>query len=404
MRTRSALTALLLAALATLFAAPAVRAQDEDPIETIAAVPAKGRLALVKAAEARKTGEYGRAVAILQDIVENHPRLDHYLVRFSLGSSLALAGRDADAVPQFRAAVEMEPRHADSWLGLGQAAYAAEAYAVAGEALEQGYRRGSDPQVDILYYAGASWLMAKRPDEAARILTELTSGRHGRPKLDWFRALVAAAVDKEDRALGDRAVADMLKVYPDSPEAWQLAFQHAAANDDLRRAAVSLTVKSFLTTLSETELIQLGDLYRVIDVPVKAADFYTSALGEEPAPEDYERLASAYLAAHDGDEAERVLTDALARSPSLRLWALLGDLKYMEEDYAGAYRAYDACRELDADYGRVWLMMGYCAMELENLADARRHLEQAASYEDQADSARNLLSQVARLEARAAED
>ena len=51
-------------------------------------------------------------------------------------------------------------------------------------------------------------------------------------------------------------------------------------------------------------------------------------------------------------------------------------------------------RALDPDFGRGWLMMGYCAVELGREDEARRHLERAAEFPEQATSARNLLSRV----------
>jgi Flp pilus assembly protein TadD len=110
--------------------------------------------------------------------------------------------------------------------------------------------------------------------------------------------------------------------------------------------------------------------------------------------EEFERLASAWLSAHAHDRARATLKTALGRKETVRLWSLLGDLEYLDEDYEAALTAFDRSCELDPEFGRGWLMMGYCALELERETEARRHLEKAAEFPGQASGARSLLSRI----------
>jgi Flp pilus assembly protein TadD len=66
----------------------------------------------------------------------------------------------------------------------------------------------------------------------------------------------------------------------------------------------------------------------------------------------------------------------------------------MDVDYEAALTAFGRATDLDPDFGRGWLMMGYCATELGRRDEARRHLEKAAEFPNQASGARSLLGRV----------
>jgi Flp pilus assembly protein TadD len=72
----------------------------------------------------------------------------------------------------------------------------------------------------------------------------------------------------------------------------------------------------------------------------------------------------------------------------------MGDLEYLDEDFEASLKAFSRACDTDPDYGRGWLMMGYCALELGRDAEARRHLEKAAAFPDQQANARSLLGRI----------
>ncbi|MBK6901072.1 MAG: tetratricopeptide repeat protein [bacterium] len=387
-----AVVALLLAAGV---AASAQTAPQTAPVATLADVPSRARLGIVKALQARGAGRAEEAVQLLQTELRERPQEEHWLLRHHLGMSLMQAKRPAEAVAQFEAAVAVEPRHAESWLGLGQCAYETGDFAKAGRALDEGFRRNPRKDPTLLYFAGVAYLQGGRPDLAAGLLEQLADGFYGRPRLDAFRALIAACLDLKDPERGHRAADAMLAAYPEDPEAWRLAFQHAAAVGDHRRAAVDLTIVDYLQPLQGRERIQLGDLYRAVGAPAEAGRFYEQAVSDTSGSDDYERLATAWLSAHEPQRARTVLKQALAHNPTARFWALLGDLELAQEEHAAALAAFEKSLELDPQQGRLRLMAGFCALETGAVEAARSHLEKAAEFPDQSASAAQLLLRAA---------
>jgi tetratricopeptide (TPR) repeat protein len=366
----------------------------DTPLETISDLPRRSRLALFSAQGKREEADFGEAARILEEFLEEHPDEDHYLIRFHLANSLVQADRPEEALSHYQAAMELEGRFMQGWLNLGELAYNLGRYTLAAESILKGYDLNPERPAHLLYHAAAAYVMGEKPELAAPILKELLSRAHGEPKLEWYRAFITACLQLEDGPRGEAAVDSMLGVYSSDANAWLFAYQYYAATGDFKKAAIALTVTGYLRPLSREEQIQLGNLYAAIEVPYAASVHYESAIGDSASLADFEMLASAHLAAHDTQAALQTLNRALERQPSARLWSLLGDLYYMEENYEASMDAFRNCSELDEKHARSYLMMGYCALELGEVQEAVTQFELAANFPDQEEKARRLIERV----------
>jgi Flp pilus assembly protein TadD len=147
--------------------------------------------------------------------------------------------------------------------------------------------------------------------------------------------------------------------------------------------------------------MQLGDLYAAVEAPAAAADYYTAATRDTASAGEFERVASAYLASYQSEEALKVLEEGIQKAPTFRLWSLLGDLHVMEDRYAQAATAFEECIRLNPDEARPYLMLGYCLIEVGRPDDAIVHLAKAAQSEEFAERAQLLIRRAQQL-ARAA--
>lgn len=359
----------------------------------------RARRALFRARARQDEGGFADAAEIIATWLAGDPARDHHLLRFNQAVSYFGLERPADALASLERAVSLAPRYARAWLRLGEAAYELEEYALAGDAFVRAYDLSPDRRPEILYYAGVALLSGGQPRRALDNLTRLIDNHAGAASLDWYQALLAAAVDASQPERAAPFLKRLLVDQADDPDAWELAYRYYAGQADYEQAAAHLTIAGYLRPLTTEENVQLGDLYAVIGVPLQAARYYERAFtaAAEPGPDDYRKLATAWLSAHELEAARATLATALAARPTRSLWALKGDLEYTAEDYAAALEAFGRATALDDDFGRGHLMMGYCAVELEQDAAARRYLARAATFPDQATAARGL---VDRLDAR----
>jgi tetratricopeptide (TPR) repeat protein len=362
--------------------------------------PREVRRVLFRAQTYHERDQTDEAIALLAAFVVENPDQDHYLLRYQLGNLFAISGRFAEALPHLEAAVVLEPRLYPAWRNLGEIAYELGQNARAAEAFEAAFALDPEKTPELLYYAAANWMIAGHADRAVPLYEELiaesrTAGRYEDPRMAWYRGLLGACLELDTPQRAAPAMAELVARDHSNPDAWQLAAQQATAAGDYRRAAVALTIKSFLRPLTYAEQVQLGDLYGAIDVPVAAAQYYAAAVADSATAEGFERLAAAYLAGHELDRAAATLTEALAVVPNARLWSLAGDVRYLKEDYRAALEAYRETVRRDPEAGRAFLMAGYCALELEDRQQAATLLRRAAEFPGQAASAQRLLASLA---------
>ena len=393
------------------FAAPA-RSAEPEPSSTadvavaesaapvslydLSNLPRKLRKIVFRAATYGKRREHQKAVDVLTEHLREHPDQDHYLVRLYLAQNLADLDDKPLAKEHYRKSVQLEPRLDRGWLGLADTAYDLEDFALAGDAFVQGYRTSPERPAEVLYFAGASYMMADDPAAACDVFSELVGGNAGFPQLKWYRGLVIAAARREEPQRADAAVARMIATFPEDPEAWYLKYQHEAGQKNYREAAVALRLVGFLRPLTAVENQQLGDLYVVLGVPWLASRQYAAAMGDTARVEEWERLGSSLIAAHETEQALAVLNDALAAQESPRLWALLGDIHYLRQEYGPARAAFARIAGED-ETGRALLMEGYCALEMGEKDNALDLLGRATTYPEQADMAQRLLQRALRL-------
>jgi predicted Zn-dependent protease len=347
----------------------------EKPVATLEDLPRDAKLALFEAQTLLEKGESEKAVEQLGKYVKSHEKKDDsFLVRYQYASMLVQVDRRAEALAEYERVVQLEPRYDAGWMGLGETAYGLGDFAKAADALMKGYELSADRRPELLYYAAAARLQAGDAAGAIPVLDDLTSGKHGEPRFEWYRGYVSACLQAQDTERGAAAVKSMTERFAGNPDAWYLAFQYHVSASDYRQAAVSLTIVSYLRPLTREEEMQLGSLYAAVDAPAAAASYYASAASDSARAEEVERIASAYLASFQPDEALKVLDEGLRKMPTFRLWSLLGDLQVTEKRFDEAYRAFTECTKLAPDEPRPYLMLGYCAIELDDPALALTHL------------------------------
>lgn len=337
--------------------------------------------------------EYEKAVRILERFIEKYPKQNHFLVEFTLANALYYAGDKEQSLARYRAAVEMNPEYGPAWVNLGQVAYDLERYGLAADALAKGFARTEKEQrnPDLLYYAAVAHILDENREKALPILEALVSGKYGEPDKEWYQALLNVYLNLNRLERAEGLLRQIMARYGSDPETWRLAYQLQVNRMNYKTAAVALTIYSYLKPLTRDEAILLGDLYAAIHVPLLASAHYERAFAAGASPEEYERLAAAYVSAHRPGEARQVLSEALEKSPSASLWSLVGDLNYMEEDYEGALFAFEESARLDPQEGRAYLMMGYCALEAGRKDQAHQALEKAEGFPGQRQPARQLL-------------
>jgi len=379
--------------LLALFSFPAW-AESEAPKLTL-----EVQKVVYEAQQLMEKKDYLKAEGCLRKFIEKNRKRPHYLVEFTLANCLTMSGRDKDAVLHYRAAANLYPGFVAAWQNMGKIYFDLKQYDEAGDCLLNAYELSEKNDFSLLYYAAVSYIMAEKGEKALPHLELLASGEVGHPKTEWLEALLKVYMDLKFKEKAFAVVRRLIDENGDDPRWWKILAQLHLQQSDYKPAVAALTVHSYLTPLKKQDVVLLGDLTNAIGVPLRAAAYYEKALSLENNVGDYEKLASAYIGAHRPAKAIEVLDRALEKKPTSGLWFMMGQVLYEEENFDKAYNAFNQSARIDPKSGRAYLMMGYCALQMDKKETARSAFQKACRFPRQEKTAKRFLRHAVTLSA-----
>lgn len=352
------------------------------------------RKAVYDAQQAIEKKEFLKAEQCLKKYIRKYPQKPHYLVEFTLGNVLVLMQKEKQALSHYEASAELYPNYAPIWQNIGKICFDLKQYEKAGDCLLKAYEADNKKNSLALYHVAVSYIMAGKEKKALPHLVYLSSGQAGPPKIEWLEAMLKVYMDLELKEKAFELINRLLNKNGNDPRWWKILAQFHLQQNDYKKALAALTIHSYLTPINREDIMLLGDLATTAGVPLKAGEYYEKALKLSNRPGDYEKLASAYIAAHKPAKAKQVLTMALKKKPASGLWFMMGQVLYQEENFDKAYNAFNQSARLDPGNGGAYLMMGYCALQIDKKDTAISAFQKACHFPKQRNRAKELLRQA----------
>lgn len=359
--------------------------------------PAEQRV-LYRAQQSVAAKRYSEAQQMLVQFISEKGEKVHYLIPFTLANALALDGRNADALTYYQKATEQYAADADLWLNMGKVCYDLQQFDKAAQYMHKAYALMTEKRPELLYQVAICFIQDNQPQQALGCLEQICGAGAGEAESDWSEALVDVYLKLGQHRKAVATLQQLLGRQGDRPRWWKLLAHIYMKDRDYNKAAAAFKVYLDMVAASREEVIQLGDLYRLAGVPLKAARQYEKALQWSAASGAYEKIAAAYLAARRPDKAVQALNQAIAQKPSARLWHMLGSVQYNRGRYRQAHEAFRRSFETAPGDGRAALLMGYCALKLNKLHEAAEAFESAARFSQQRRAAQKALNEIEPLE------
>lgn len=370
------LLALLGLFVALLAAASAVSAADSSGEEKEPPLSPGLHRTVYEAQELMDEGP-ARALALLDRYAREHPAQRHYRLAFLRGFLSYQLGQLQRARQFFAEAAELWPCFGPAWQNLAAVESELNNPAAAARAMEKAHQLLRPSQPRLLFQAAVLWLEAQEAQKALSLLEELA--RNPRPETDWLIALAQTCVRLGKLARAEQVLCGLLERHAEREDLWRMASWVALARKDYAGAAAALEVACRLRPPEPAGWRQLGDLYRLARVPLKAGQSYRRAFGPHPAPEELDLLARTYLEGNELKQALETARQAATQAPSSARFALLGQIHLQDRNYTAALEAFNRAARLDDQNGQVHLMAGYAAWRLRKISEARLAFTRALS-------------------------
>ena len=206
------------------------------------------------------------------------------------------------------------------------------------------------------------------------------------PRENWLSMLSSIYYELDDLAAMREVVEQLVLLYPREQYLMNLAALHGQLGDSERQLAFVEALLDDDRLARPTHLQMIVNLYLGAELPYKAATVLARALEEERLERDVtnlELLSQAWYMSAEVDRAVQPLAEAAALSESgdlyLRLARLHMDAARWEEAQAAATAALE--RGGLRQEGQAWLLAGMAEVRLKRFIQARRHFEEAATFE-----------------------
>ncbi|XPS89546.1 tetratricopeptide repeat protein [Desulfosarcina variabilis str. Montpellier] len=416
------------------------REKDEAP-----PLPLPAQLILAKVQPMIEAKEYPRAIETLKTfqarggpdfkLGDKDPKGYHHAeIEFCLGNCYLMGEQYEDAVAAYQRALARDPGHTYAWLNLANAHYELNHNADAASCFKKAYETATEKKPEYLYYSAVAYLMADDYKQSIGLFEELFAAHPEAIKLEWKEHMVHAllAAEKPRRALpyikelaaaftGEKQIQwqeillhqymqlDMQREALDLAHTltrqtptlakWWKALAHIQLNvEKYEDALMALTIYSFLTPLSMEEKKLLADLNLQLNIPVKAAPLYEACLKEKKDKSMLQQLATAYRQLGKPETALAVINAVDPDSDDADIILLKGELYYSMDKFDQAVAAYEkAARNKGRHVGRAWLMAGYAAWQMNDIATSKDAFAKAAKHRKQRKAANTALKQLAML-------
>jgi len=414
-----------------------VSAQTADP-ETL---PLAAGIRVNKAQVLFQTGEVAKAAALLEEFKMKNTGAgrDHYYIHFLLGNYYLSLAQDENnkalykkAVNSYQDAVQKNPKFAAGWLNLAKSLYESDAFASAGEAFEKGYYTSETQKPVHLYYAAVCYFHADDRQKSLTVFNRLIAAHPDKITLAWKETFVNILFSLERfeqalphlKELAETSAAEKKKKWQEIllhqylslnmdkkalayagfltrtdplESKWWKAICHIHLNGNRFRQGLSaLIIYGYLTPMTKEEQMLAADLYLTLDIPVKAASFYQDAIKEALTPEHILKRSRACSMAHDPDKALFWIEQGLSAFQNINLLQMKARILYSKKAYEKAADAYEKLvqqmllqKSISKKHslGEAWLMLGYSAMNDQQLTRAETAFAKASGYKKQKKSA-----------------
>jgi tetratricopeptide (TPR) repeat protein len=296
-----------------------------------------------------------------------------YTLHFNLALAYSLMGKDVEAIPQYKKALEIKPGLYQAELNLG-----------------------------ILL------LREKQGADAVLFLTDAVAqkGKEFRPNLYLASALLANG----DFAKAEQAYKTAIEIDPKSPDA-ELGLAHALAKQDkLTDAAAHFQNAASLNPNYRDGLLELASLYEAAKQAPEAIAIYQqfpdnpgaqerlgalllasgqakesierfqAAVAESPTPANRAALATAYLKNKEPDKALPVIEKVLAADPNdIELRMLHGRILRDQRKFPDAARDFFAATKIKPDSVDAWSELASVLVVAEDYPGALAALDRLAA-------------------------
>ncbi|MFP4531321.1 MAG: tetratricopeptide repeat protein [Desulfobacterales bacterium] len=352
------------------------------------------RSALVKSQEALNQEQYKKAREILKSYLKDHTEEAPADVYWLLGNTWFLEDKPDQACEAYRKGLARFPENASLHQNYAIASYLNQDFQEAGDYFVKAFELETEKaDLSLLFKGGSAYYNAQAYDKAKQTLNRLMAEAET-VKPEWRKLLVYTHVSLKDWDAAESAMTPLLEETPENSDFWKLLAKIHLNRNNYKDAATALNVAYEIKSPEATSWGDLADMYFYINAPLKAGKCLAKGHGEDLTPEHYDRLARAYSRALRYDKAVSCINKAIDQEPTADRYKLRAMFYYKDRSFGNALASFEKAIDHAPKDDWAHLMMGFCAMEMDDWELAQSAFSDAAKSNEYGTWAKSALAMV----------
>jgi cytochrome c-type biogenesis protein CcmH/NrfG len=334
--------------------------------------------ALSEAQAAMGKDNFAKARKVLETYIKKHPQSPHSWIYFTLGNVHYQEGRLRQAYQAYRKGYQLDSQDAALCLNLARVSYELQLSKEAARLFKEAYGLSDPSDPKLLYYAAVAYYDSKAYHAAYETLSPVVKAHQKTPK-DWVQLCIYCLIEAKRFAEAIHLLERYLAEFPGDHQFWELLGQVHMERQNYKGAAGCLEVSYRLEAPDKQKWKALAGLYLYQNAPLKAVQILERAY-LQPTAQELEQIADSYRRAGRWRQALKCLMRCLEMQPTAKRYHLVGQIWYQQARWREALNAFKKADQLDPENAKRHLLMGFCAIELQNWPQARDHFQQAVQH------------------------
>jgi tetratricopeptide (TPR) repeat protein len=292
-----------------------------------------------------------------------------------------------------------ETQEQQALLNLGQIYMAMAQYQKAVKVLQPWLQSNPRPDAEFSILLANAYAQLKQYRKALPYVEQAIKTTK-KPAESWYQLNLALLYELENYSAAAGVLQRLVARYPDKKQYWsQLASIYQQLKNYKKAVSIrSLAYKKGLTT-SEKEILELVNLYFLVDLPYKTAQLLKTEINSgrvKSNSKNWEILANAWTQAKEFEYATQALEKASKLNPKGRLYQQLGRVYVEQEKWALAIKALNKSLQKGnlKRPGNSYLLLGTSYYEQKKLKQARQAFVNARKYQRTNKDARQWLDYI----------
>eukprot|EP00767_Chilomastix_cuspidata_P007880 gnl/Chilomastix_cuspidata/8761.p2 GENE.gnl/Chilomastix_cuspidata/8761~~gnl/Chilomastix_cuspidata/8761.p2 ORF type:complete len:387 (-),score=49.40 gnl/Chilomastix_cuspidata/8761:954-2114(-) len=353
----------------------------------------KAVIAIKKAKELEKKNEIDNCIKVLDNFIKRNKDKDHHYVEYYLGTLYLEKNNNAKALKAFEKSTELCDGFCPAWQNIGKISFDLKNYKKAATSLEKAYYLSKKRDKNILFAAAMAYKHDDNTEKAFQLLDIITSDKYCRSHLTAYTHF-GISLKKQKQVLKRL---DKILEHEKQPYILKLAANTALSTHDYKKAVNFLTIYSMAQDTSFKEDKLTADLYRSLNAPFKAAEFYEKAISKKEDKKVLKSYVSSLIESAQFTKAIKNVENYLKKYPEdCEFWKLKGVVYYEKDDFENAYNAILRSFELKNKDKNSAVLLAYCAAKSGKIDHARKLITQNSNFKESRKNALEILNSYCR--------